>query len=53
MASIEHDNNCINCLHRHESSTFQKCVACLKNAKQGNQFPEWEPVKPTTTKEPA
>lgn len=46
MASIEYDNNCLNCQHRHASATFQRCVDCLKNAKQGSQFPGWEPVKP-------
>lgn len=46
MASTQHDDNCINCQHRHEKSTFKQCVDCVKNSKKGDQFPGWEPVKP-------
>lgn len=46
MASSQHDNNCINCLHRHEKSIFQSCADCVKNSKKADQFPGWQPVKP-------
>jgi hypothetical protein len=45
MASLEVDNNCINCEYRHEKSTFGECVGCVKNSKKGNQFPGWKPVE--------
>lgn len=46
MASREHDDNCINCQHRHEQSTFENCVACNKPRKKGeSHFPGWEAIK--------
>ena len=44
MASIEHDDNCINCADRHAKSTHPDCVGCVKNSVKGNQFPNWKPV---------
>jgi len=45
MASKEHDNNCINCLHRHEKETHRNCTICFRPVVKGNAFPGWEPEK--------
>lgn len=47
MASNQTDDNCINCQHRHEKSTFQNCVDCNKPRKKDeSHFPGWEAIKP-------
>jgi hypothetical protein len=36
---------CVNCQHGREVSTFPVCVDCLKESKNGDQFPGWQPKK--------
>jgi len=43
MASEEHDNNCINCGHRHRTFAHPDCIACQSNIKTMQQFPGWVP----------
>ena len=45
MASNQHDDNCINCLHRHEKSTFKACIDCNSTSTSDNKFPSWTPVQ--------
>lgn len=42
MASREHDNNCINCLHKERKLSDPHCTACLANIKTMKHFPGWE-----------
>ena len=42
MASREFDDNCINCLHRHEPSWDASCVACI-NKSDVSHFPGGNP----------
>lgn len=44
MASKEHDDNCINCLHRKKETTDPGCVECIENT-DGSVFSGWEPAE--------
>lgn len=45
MPSELGSKTCSNCLHKHEKSVFTECQICLRDSKQGNQFPGWKPEK--------
>lgn len=42
MPNEMNSQNCANCQHAREKSTFPRCVGCLKDAAHGNQFPRWQ-----------
>lgn len=45
MAPENGSKTCSNCLHKIEKSTFIECQVCLRDGKQGNQFPGWKKEK--------
>lgn len=45
MAPEMNAQNCRNCQHGREKSTFPRCVSCLKDASRDDQFPRWQEVE--------